>query len=189
MEDREWMHAGWLGRGQVTDEWIDKTDDFLETVFGQFAKGADRMFCPCSKCENRKRQTKVVMGEHLWKNGFTTDYSRWIYHGEAGRIREEVVRQRLEDYDADAGIADMLDDFHRAQFADDHTEEEPEASAKAFYDMFESAQKPLHAHTTLSQLDAIGRVMAFKSQYSLSREGFDAMLTVIASMLLGVTFC
>jgi hypothetical protein len=183
MEDREWMHSGWLSRGQVTDEWIDKTDAFLEMVFGEAAKGADRMFCPCSKCENRKRQTKKVMGEHLWKNGFTTDYSRWIYHGEADRIREEVVRQRVEDYDADAGVADMLDDFHGAQFAEGRTEEEPEASAKAFYKMLDAAQKPLHAHTTVSQLDAIGRVMALKSQYSWSREGFDAMLTVFASML------
>jgi len=49
--------------------------------------------------------------------------------------------------------------------------------------MFAVTQKPLHEHTKVSQLDAIGRVMALKSQYSLSREAFDAMLTVIASML------
>ena len=35
------------------------------------------------------------------------------------------------------------------------TEEEPEATAKAFYDMFTVAQKPLHGQTKVSQLDAI----------------------------------
>jgi hypothetical protein len=107
------------------------------------------------------------MGEHLWLNGFTTDYSRWIYHGEVGRMREEVVRPRVEDYDDDAGVADMLNDYHEAQFAEGCMEEELEATAKAFYDMFAAAQKPLHDKTNVSQLDAIGRIMALKSKYSM----------------------
>ena len=114
MEDREWMYTGHASQGQVTNEWIDKTDAFLEWAFGVAAKGASKICCPCSKCANRKRQTKKVMGEHLWKNGFTTDYTQWVYHGEADRIREEVVRPRVEDYDVDAGVADMLNDYHEA---------------------------------------------------------------------------
>jgi hypothetical protein len=42
-------------------------------------------------------------------------------------------------------------------------DEEMEKTAKAFYDMMSSAQKPLHDRTKVSQLDAIGRVMGFKS--------------------------
>jgi hypothetical protein len=84
------------------------------------------------------------MLEHIWKNGFTSDYTRWIFHGEAHRTREEVVRQRVEDYDADAGVADMLNDYHEAQFTGGCTEDEPELTARASYDMFNVAQKPLH---------------------------------------------
>ena len=62
-------------------------------------------------------------------------------------------------------------------------DDEPEPTAKAFYDMFDAAQKPLHGQTKVSQLDAIGRVMAFKSQYNMSRDAFDGLLTVIGSML------
>jgi hypothetical protein len=29
-------------------------------------------------------------------------------------MREEVVRQLVEDYDVDDGIADMLNDYHKA---------------------------------------------------------------------------
>jgi hypothetical protein len=74
-----------------------------------------------------------------------------------------VVRQYVEDYDADARVADMVDDYHEAQFAGGCTKDEPEPTAKAFYDMFDAAQKPLHGQIKVSQLDAIGRVMAFKS--------------------------
>ena len=52
----------------------------------------------------------------LYKHGFVANYTRWIYHGEGDRIREEVVRPRLEEYDGDAGMADMMADFHDARF-------------------------------------------------------------------------
>jgi hypothetical protein len=123
------------------------------------------------------------MVEHIWKNGFTSDYTRWIFYGEAHRTREEVLRQRVEHYDADAGVADMLNDYHEAQYAGGCMDDEPESTAKAFYDMFDVAQKPLHGHTKVSQLDATGRVMAFKSQNSMSRDAFDGFLTVIGSLL------
>jgi hypothetical protein len=96
----------------------------------------------------------------------------------------EVVRQHVEDYDADAGVADMLNDYHEAQLTEGRTKDEPEAAAKKFYDMFNAAQKPLHGKTKVSQLDAIGRLMAFKSQYNLSQEAFDSLLTIIGSLLL-----
>jgi hypothetical protein len=98
-------------------------------------------------------------------------------------MREEVVRQRVDDFDAEGGVADMLHDYHEAYFGEGHREEEPEPTAKAYYDMLSAAQKPLHGQTKVSQLDAIGRVMAFKSQYSLSREAFDTMLTIFGSIL------
>ena len=130
MEDREWMYTGRVRRNDVTPEWIRKTDAFVERAYGEAAKGASLVPCPCSKCDNRKRKPKKAMVEHIWKNGFTPDYTRWIFHGEAHRTREEVVRQRVEDYDADAGVADMLNDYHEAQFAEGRTEDEPEATAK-----------------------------------------------------------
>jgi hypothetical protein len=61
--------------------------------------------------------------------------------------------------------------------------DEPELTAKAFYNMFDAAQKPLHGQTKISQLDTIGHVMTFKSQYNLSQDTFDGLLTVIGSVL------
>ena len=47
----------------------------------------------------------------------------------------------------------------------------------------EAAQKPLHGYTKVSQLDGIGCLMALKSQFNLSRDAFDSMLTIFGSML------
>jgi hypothetical protein len=184
MEDREWIYTGLVGRNDVTPKWIRKTDAFVERAYGAAAKGASLVPCPCSKCVNRKRKSKKGIVEHIWKNGYTPDYTRWIFHGEAHRMREEVVRQRVEDYDVDAGVVDMLNDFHEAHFLGGYAEDEPEPTAKAFYDMFDAAQKPLHDQTKVSQLDAIGRVMAFKSQYNMSQDVFDGLLTDIGILLL-----
>ncbi|KAL6615691.1 hypothetical protein ACP70R_037961 [Stipagrostis hirtigluma subsp. patula] len=85
-----------------------------------------------------RRQTKVVMGKHLCKNGFTADYTRWIYHGEADRMRYEVVRHRIEEYDVDAGVGDMLNDYHDAHFDEGRREEESEATIEAQIEALEA---------------------------------------------------
>jgi hypothetical protein len=163
MDDREWRYTGCPSAGSMTDEWIDKTEAFLKEAFRK-VKGAHKTWCPYSRCGNRKKQTEVEMGKHLCLYGFTTDYTRWIYHGEVNRMRDEVVRQHIDDFDAEGGVADMLHDYHEAHFGEGcREEEEPEATIKAYYDILSVAQKPLHGHTKVSQLDAIGRVMALKS--------------------------
>jgi hypothetical protein len=114
-----------------------------------------------------RRQTKEDIGKHL-KHGFTIDYTQWIYHGEADHMRDEVVRQHIEDYDADDGVLDMLNDYQEAHFAEGCRKEEPEATAKVYYGMLSATQKPFHGQTNVSQLDDIRRVMALKSQFNMS---------------------
>ena len=45
-------------------------------------------------------------------------------------MRNEVVSQRIEDHDDDAGVGDMLDDFHEAHFERECSEEEPKPTAR-----------------------------------------------------------
>ena len=96
MDDRQWMYMGRRSQSDYTNEWMNKTNAFLNSAFGKAAKGHCLVLCPCSKCGNRRRVNKVEMGKHLVKNGFTLDYTRWVHHGEAHRMREEVVRPRVE---------------------------------------------------------------------------------------------
>ena len=55
-----------------------------------------------------------------------------VFHAEAHRMRDEIVRQRIDECDAASGIGDMLDDYDEAHFGEGPLEEEPEASTKAF---------------------------------------------------------
>jgi hypothetical protein len=180
MENCDWMYTG---HASMTPEWMTKTNAFLEHSFGKAARESSRMPCPYSKCDNRVRKNRKNVGEDLCKYGFMPNYTCWIHHGEADRIREEVVRPRLEAFDGDARVTDWMDDFQEAWVVEG-LEDELEESTKVYYDMLSSAQKPLHEKTMVSQLDAIGRLMAFKSQCSMSQDNFDGMLAVVGSLLL-----
>ena len=168
---------------EYTDERFRKTKAFLNKAFGKASSSHLLEPCPCSKCANRRRINRVDMGKHLVKNGYMPGYTRWIYHGEAHRTREEVVRPRVEAFDDDAGVPDLLDDVHQALGVDEREKEEMEAATKAFYEMMNSAQKPLYDRSSVSELDAIGRLMALKSELNISRDGFDKMLIVIGTLL------
>jgi hypothetical protein len=126
------------------------------------------------------------MGKHIVAHGFVKNYTRWICHGEAHCAREEVLRQRIETFDAEAECRDMIEDFHQGNFdegPDQVMDEAPEATTKAYYDMLSSTQKPLHEHTDVYQLDGIGRLMALKCKFCISRDGFNEMLVVIGTLL------
>ena len=139
MDNREWMYTGRPSQDEITPEWMDKTEGFLNQAFGKAANGARDTFYPCSECGNRKRKTRKIMGEHLFKYGFTPNYTRWVFHGEAHHTREEVVRPRVKAFDDDAGVPDLLDDVHQALGVDECEKEEMEAATKAFYEMMNSA--------------------------------------------------
>jgi hypothetical protein len=46
------MYMGRVGRNDVTPECIRKTDAFVERAYGEVAKGASLVSCPCNKCAN-----------------------------------------------------------------------------------------------------------------------------------------
>jgi hypothetical protein len=100
------------------------------------------------------------------------------------------VRPFLEEFDADAGMADLMADYHKARFVQgiEVEEEDPEETAKAYYTMIEAAKKPLHENTMVSQPDAISRLIALKSSLGISREGFDLVLAVVGQLLPEVHF-
>lgn len=140
------------------------SQQFLQQAFGPAAHGSDRTRCPCNDCKNQKRKVEREVYRDLVKHGYVANYERWIFHGEAkATVREEEVRARLEEFDGDAGVVDMVVDFNEGRGNEGLVEEDPEETAKAFYEMMSSAQKPLHEKTTMSQLDAIGRLLGLKS--------------------------
>src|SRR3954462_2910800 len=93
MNDRAWMYTGHPSQKNMTEEWMTKTEEFLEVAF---SAGQPRTWCPCTSCKNYSQQTKDVMGTHLQMRGIITDYTLWSFHGESvQRDRHEVVRSPL----------------------------------------------------------------------------------------------
>ena len=39
MDDRAWMYTGWKCGGQLSGEWIDKTEAFLDRAFAKLKGG------------------------------------------------------------------------------------------------------------------------------------------------------
>ena len=51
MEDCEWMYTGHASQGQVTNEWIDKVDAFLERAFGWLLKERVKFVVPAANVQ------------------------------------------------------------------------------------------------------------------------------------------
>ena len=50
MDDREWMYTGRVTQASMTNEWIEKTNEFLEGAWAQ-AEGSRFMWCPARVVE------------------------------------------------------------------------------------------------------------------------------------------
>ena len=55
------MYTGRTSQGDVSIEWMNKTDRFLKLAFGKAARYPKMALCPCSKCGNRRMQNQEVM--------------------------------------------------------------------------------------------------------------------------------
>jgi hypothetical protein len=76
------MYNGWASAGRETHEWITDAQAFLDEAFSKVKgpKDSKTTWRPCSCCGNSHHLTKVDMASHLYRNGFTRDYSKLTRH-------------------------------------------------------------------------------------------------------------
>jgi hypothetical protein len=89
-DDRLWMYDGWKRNRAHTDEWWEKTSDFIECVFSLLT--TEKISCTCMKCQNARCFDKVILIKHLVQNCFTADYETWVFH--TAVAAEESVNDR-----------------------------------------------------------------------------------------------
>jgi hypothetical protein len=77
-DDCWWMYDGWNKSGAHTDEWWDKTKDFIKHAFS--LSSTNKIRCPCVKCQNVRYFEKLTLIKHLVRNGFMIDYEMWVFH-------------------------------------------------------------------------------------------------------------
>ena len=118
------MYTGRTSKWNFTAEWREKTKQFVESAFADPSKPV-KIFCPCKKCRNEKRQNKDEVSRHLIKDGFTPFYHVWKFHGE----KPPKKRARTESQQSQpagqfrAGLDKCLDDFLDANARENPHEE------------------------------------------------------------------
>jgi hypothetical protein len=137
------MYSGWK-RGKPTDEWYEKTKEFLDFAFSTQAIVVQngKIKCPCADCRNYIIKDRDVVELDLCGFGFKQNYSVWTEHGD-GRVRlKDHVGADMDENDR---IDDMVNDIAAC---DPLVGEEPIESAKAFYGMVDSVKELVHENTS-----------------------------------------
>lgn len=179
--NREWMYAGWKRGCAPTDEWVEQTKGFLDHAFSlPNIVVSGKIKCPCSLCRNYVSHKWQMIEMHLCREGFKENYMNWTEHGECIGQDQATTLEGNEDFDEPDRMDDKL-----ADIAGDYqlSEEEPTASAQAYYKMVASADEKVHDQTTHTCLSTIARLLAIKSQYNMPSACYDDVMQLIHELL------
>jgi hypothetical protein len=176
-DDRQWMYDGWKRSGAHTDEWWDKTNNFIEHVFSLTT--TEKIRCPCMKCQNTRCFDKVILTKHLVQNDFASDYETWVFHGEKCTVVE------AEEFGNDRTGIDRMEEMFEAirpEF-DLNTEDPPTSEVDEFFRLLKTSEEPLHKHMKVTLLAFVTRLMAIKSKFFFSNNYYNELLKLIGDVL------
>jgi hypothetical protein len=159
MDDDRWtIYDGFNDTGKHSTEWVWITKVFLKLAFAGDHREAS---CPCSRCENRRMLSEYEMSAHIAKKGFMLNYLLWHQH-------EEVQHAVADESDGNDGVDrmdDMVADIGRGY---DLESEDPPLKVQNFYRLLAASEEKVHDGTDMTMLQAVTRLMEFKSKYSFS---------------------
>ena len=189
-EHRKWMYNRLLpNRGGLRREFVEGVRDFVNQVKKQpqFALNGGTLRCPCTKHGNKVFLTPDEVMVDLYKHGFKPRYWCWDSHGESSSnwttshenqedtsthsLDIELERNPYESMIFDAAGPELMDQFEA------HIEEPPNKEAKIFYELLQSAQRPLwDGCVDHSELSMAVRMLSIKAEGNISQQTFDDIL-------------
>jgi hypothetical protein len=75
------MYEGFKKGGCHTNEWFDKTQEFLDRAAA--LSQIDNIRCPCNKCRNMTSHDKRQVTLHLCSHDSVPGYKVWYLHEES----------------------------------------------------------------------------------------------------------
>jgi hypothetical protein len=88
----------WLGcQGAHLDEWVIKTMTFVDCAFS--LSMINKVWCPCSRCQNMKCLYMIIVFMHLYQHGFMSHYELWRFLGESATQTIEEEEEALQEND------------------------------------------------------------------------------------------
>ncbi|KAB1212871.1 hypothetical protein CJ030_MR5G010171 [Morella rubra] len=179
------------------------TDRFKDPEYGtgvgkfmsmsrQHVDDLNRVRCPCQKCRNRYYKPLNVVEDHLWLNGFSRDYTKWVFHGESDNLDTTVVQESsdddvVSDYEGDE-MEELLEDVYMGTFRHAGVEETStpngaawgECDPKKVRKLWEDAQIPLYPSCeTFSKLSFVVKLLHLKTINNWSSKSFDMLLLLL----------
>jgi hypothetical protein len=141
-EDRAWMYNGWSRNERYSDEWVNKTKDFVNHAFSLSLTGTVR--CPCRRYKNNIFLNKQRVSLDLYQFGFMPGYEVWEHHGEVVP-NPNVEEEENNDWVGGDAMHEMLDSLHPEL---DLSSKDPATSeVLRFFKLLKDSEEPLHEHT------------------------------------------
>ena len=141
--DKGWMLRRKDQFGSIIEEFRNCVDGFIQVAKRdpKFADVTGRIPCPCGKCRNRYWDISFNVEKHLYHHGFMDGYTNWTLHGEERWTNgASIVQDRVEG--STNPYHDMvMNAFHaRSNLEVQEVEEDPNPSAKKFFNLLKSAE-------------------------------------------------
>jgi hypothetical protein len=176
-DDRRWMYDGRKRNRAHTDEWWEKTNDFIERAFSLVT--TEKIRCSCVKCQNTRCFDNVLLTKHLVQNSFTPDYETWVFHSE--KYTAVVAEESSNDRISDDRMDEMVEAIH-PEFELD-TEDPPTPEVEEFFRLLKASEELLHEHTKVTVFTFVIRLMAIKSKFFFSNNCYNELLKLFGDVL------
>jgi hypothetical protein len=111
---------------------------------------------------NRRMLSEYEMSAHLAKKGFMSNYLLWHQHGE---VQPTVADESDGNNDVDQ-MDDMVADIGRGYNLN-------------FYRLLAASKEKVHNGTDVTVLQAVTRLIGFKSKYGFSNQCYNDIMNVI----------
>ncbi|XP_074369192.1 uncharacterized protein LOC141710524 [Apium graveolens] len=138
----------WIGRHRfneakyLTEDYKNGVDNFIKFAIVNLDPEDNGLIrCPCKNCGNEYYKYPSTVKVDLYRYGIMQWYTRWDCHGEKDVLRNDVGTSFGNTSYRDDDIYDAHDDeFEDCEDFDD----EPNAKAKEFYEMVNTASEPIY---------------------------------------------
>ncbi|XP_048498370.2 uncharacterized protein LOC104900813 [Beta vulgaris subsp. vulgaris] len=178
--ERSWMYDRREGRFLKT-EFVNGVRDFIEFAQQNHKfKDAEKIRCPCFRCNNKRFFDVDIVREHLYKKGFCHNYFVWLCHGETVDEPPSEPSNPYRDMIVDA-LGHNEENPNNEQI--NNVEEEPNDEAEKFFELLKAADSPLYEGSKVSVLEISSRIISLKCEYNLPHRCVDGFASLFNEVI------
>ena len=168
--------------GYLIKTFIKKVEEFIEFATEQeLFRNMNKIKCPCMKCWNGPYLDVDTVKLHLYKQGFRTNYYKWVCHGEtfdgvshpSTLINLEVEVNPMRDM-----VLDAYAPTNVIELGMGNEEEDPTPEVKKFIELVKATEKPLYEGSDISLLKAVARLTNLKCEFNLPHRAIDGVASL-----------